>query len=56
MNLEGFASEFNEEDVALVELVVYRRGKDGTLIRETYAIDYFEDEDFQWSRTTKPIA
>ena len=54
MRLEDFAEDFDDEDVTYVEIVIYRN-KNGKMVREVFAVDYYGDEDFQWSRSTKPL-
>lgn len=55
MRLEDFAEDFDDEDVTYVEIVIYRN-KNGKMVREVFAVDYYgDDDDFQWSRSTKPL-
>ena len=44
-----------EPEVKLVEVVVYRKTREGNLIRERVKVDFYSSGDYQWSSSVKPI-
>jgi hypothetical protein len=54
MDIDKLAYLLKSDDIQCAEIVTYH-STDNSLIRKTTTIDYFRDDDYQWSITSKPI-
>ena len=44
-----------DPEVKFVEVVVYRKSKEGNIIRERVKVDFYSAGDYQWTSSVKPI-
>ena len=55
MKIDVITNEIRNDNTISAEIVIYSKGENGGIIRETITIDYFGDDDYQWSTSVKPL-
>lgn len=55
MDYNEIAKVLKSDDVIYTEITRYKASKTGAIVRETICIDYFNDGDYQWTSSVKPI-
>lgn len=55
MNYDEIAELLRGEGILYTEITRYKAGVNGNIVRETIHIDYFDDNDYQWTSSIKPI-
>jgi hypothetical protein len=55
MDYDRLTQLLESDDIQCAEIVTYHSTEKG-LTRKTTTIDYFGNNDYQWSSTSKPIA
>ena len=58
MDLDKLALMFDEDDndgIVLVEVHILKKDTEGRVVRKTIVIDYDNDNDYQWSTSSRMI-